>query len=141
MYADYNFYKNEYHGSVDEMRFPALAVKASAYLDYYTVGKAKLSRGLDALKMACCALVDKYYEIEEVSSATKQSATTALSVGKKSETVGSYSVTYQTADDFRAWKKETEGELSETAKMYLSGTNLLYRGGCRNVCTSYCNGL
>lgn len=139
MYADYDFYTTQYHGTVDEMDFPRLSVRASSFLDYYTMGKAKSNSDLEALKMACCALVDKYAEIESLSVASKKSVSDAVSVGKKSESVGSYSVTYQTADEFRAQEQALKAELSEIARMYLAGTNLLYRGGCRNVCPSHCN--
>lgn len=139
MYADYDFYTTHYHGTVNEFDFPRLSVKASAFLDYYTMGKAKFNSELEPLKMACCALVDKYAEIESLSAASKKSVSDAVSVGKKSESVGSYSVTYQTADEFRAQEQALKAELSEIARMYLAGTNLLYRGGCRNVCPSHCN--
>ena len=141
MYADYAYYTDQYHGTVGAADFPRLAVKASAFLDYYTMGKAKANSELEALKMACCALVDKYAEIEVLSAAAKKSVSDAVSVGKKSESVGSYSVTYQTADEFRAMEQQSRADLAEIARMYLAGTNLLYRGGCRNVCSTHCNGL
>ena len=122
MYADYNFYVTQYHGTVSESEYPHLAVKAGAFLDYYTMGRAKDNPELEAVKMAFCALVDKYSAIEQ------------NTAGKKSESVGSYSVTYQTVDEVRA-------ELADITRMYLAGTNLLYRGGCRNVCTAYRNRL
>lgn len=124
MYADYKFYSEQYHGTVGESDFPRLAVKAAAFLDYYTMGRVKSDPELDAVKMASCALVDKYSEIEQ----------NAAQTGKKSESVGSYSVTYQTAQEIKA-------ELADIARMYLAGTNLLYRGGCRNVCTAHGNRL
>ena len=124
MYADYKFYSEQYHGTVGESDYPRLAVKAAAFLDYYTMGRAKATPDLDAVKMASCALVDKYSEIEQ----------NAAHTGKKSESVGSYSVTYQTAQEIKA-------ELADIARMYFAGTNLLYRGGCRNVCTAYGNRL
>lgn len=141
MYADYTFYKDKYHGGLDELEYKGLAEKSSAYLDYYTMGKAKYNKDLEALKMACCALSDKYKEIEELSSAYKKISSDAVSVGKKSETVGSYSVTYLSASEFKGEMATLNSERAEIAKMYLAGTNLLYRGGCRDVCTSYCNRL
>ena len=141
MYADYNYYTTVYYGTVDESAFPRLATRASAYLDYFTMGKAKGSPEMDALKAACCALVDRYAEIEEVSAAARKNATAANSGGVKSESVGSYSVTYQTADEYRAMERELTAGLADIARMYLAGTDLLYRGGCRNVCTAHRNRL
>lgn len=132
IYASYSYYKNEYYGVLDnEQEFNRLAVRASAYLDYITMGKAKGVAELDALKKACCALVDKYSAIDAVIS----------SIGKKSETVGSYSVTYQTAAEVQAAEKEMMADLAAIARMHLAGTNLLYRGGCSCVCSSHGNSL
>ena len=39
-YADYTYYAGIYMGSVSEEDFPRLAVRASSFLDYYTMGKA-----------------------------------------------------------------------------------------------------
>ena len=141
MYATYEFYKESYGGAVSEGDFIRLGVKATAFLDYYTMGKAKNNSDMESVRLAFCALVDKYSEIEGVSLSAQKSVSGVSSVGKKSESVGSYSVTYQTADEFKAMERNLKAELAEICRMYLAGTNLLYRGGCRNVCTSYCNGL
>lgn len=141
MYATFEFYKNNYGGSVSEESFRHLAVKASVYLDYYTMGKAKNNADSDAVKTACCALVDKYSEIESISASAQKSASEAVSAGKKSESIGSYSVTYQTAEEFKAMEQNAKAELAEICRIYLAGTNLLYRGGCRYVCSAYRHGL
>mgnify|MGYP002676488224 CR=1 FL=1 len=57
-YADYIYYSETYIGNVSEEDFPRLAVRASSFLDYYTLNKAKDNADLDAVKMCCCALVD-----------------------------------------------------------------------------------
>ena len=52
-YADYTYYTDTFLGTaVKESDFPRLALRASSYLDYYTMGKAAKNAGLDALKMA-----------------------------------------------------------------------------------------
>ena len=58
-YADYDYYSGTYLGTVSEGDFPRLAVRASSFLDYYTQNRAKDNADLDAVKMCCCALVDK----------------------------------------------------------------------------------
>ena len=141
MYATYEFYKETYGGAVSEGDFLRLGLKATAFLDYYTMGKAKNNSDMESVRLAFCALVDKYSEIEAMSLAAQKSVSEAASVGKKSESVGSYSVTYQTSDELKAIERNLKEELAEICRMYLAGTNLLYRGGCRDVCTSYCNGL
>lgn len=55
-YADYIYYATVYMGgSLTEDIFPALAVKASAYVDYVTMGRAKNAFGdaADAVKTLC----------------------------------------------------------------------------------------
>ena len=63
-YADYDYYSGPYLGTVSEEDFPRLAVRASSFLDYYTQNRAKDNADMDAVKMCCCALVDKYQLIE-----------------------------------------------------------------------------
>jgi hypothetical protein len=93
-YADYDYYSGTYLGTVSEEDFPRLAVRASSFLDYYTQNRAKDNADMDAVKMCCCALVDKYQLIE----AAQQLAATKLTNAAtgddvKSETVGGYSRT------------------------------------------------
>ncbi len=133
VYADYNFYKTEYLGnSIKEEDFDRLALRASQFLDYYTMGKAKNAVGLENLKMACCAIADKYQVIENAQKAAEENFADGGSL--KSESVGSYSVSYQTASE-KATAAATSAESAEkslaaTARLYLVGTGLLYRGGC-----------
>lgn len=130
MYADYAYYADNYSGTlVDESSFPGLAVKASAYLDYYTMGKSKTSPELASLKMACCAIVDKLFEIDKVSALIAESVSVAVSGRKKSESVGAYSVTYQTTEELKSIERILRGELPGIVRLYLTGSGLLYRGG------------
>lgn len=134
IYADFEYYRDIYGGTlVLEENYHGLSVRASAYLDYYTLGKAKNNADLEAVKMACCALVDKYSEIDTMALKARESAYDVVSGAKKSESVGSYSVTYQGADDLANFAKDysekLKSELPEVVRTYLMGTNLLYRGG------------
>lgn len=93
-YADFEYYSGTYMGAVSENVFPRLVVRASSFLDYYTQNRAKDNADMDAVKMCCCALVDKYQLIE----AAQQLAATKLTNAAtgddvKSETVGGYSRT------------------------------------------------
>jgi aromatic ring hydroxylase len=114
MYADYSFYSGEYLGSViSEADFPRLSLRASKFLDYYTMNRAKDYGKDDALKHACCAVAEAYHIVEE--SEAKR--------GIASESVGSYSVSYREDRDVNKL-------LAESAKPFLAFTGLLYRGGC-----------
>lgn len=137
-YADYTYYSGNYMGTVSEEDFPRLAVRASSFLDYYTRNKAKDSADLDAVKMCCCALVDKYAIIEAAQAiAMKNLANASANDAEvKSETVGSYSRTLATGGESAlSALSATDGAkkmLAETCMEYLAHTGLLYRGGgCR----------
>lgn len=134
-YADYTYYSGNYMGTVSEEDFPRLAVRASSFLDYYTLNKAEDNADLDAVKMCCCALVDKYAVIEAAQAlAVKNLANAAANDAEvKSETVGSYSRTLATGGESAlAALNATDGAkklLAETCREYLAHTGLLYRGG------------
>lgn len=134
-YADYTYYSGTYMGTVSENDFPRLAVRASSFLDYYTMGKVENRADLDAVKMCCCALVDKYAIIEAAqAAATKNLAAAAAGAAEiKSETVGSYSRTLATGGESAlSALNATNGAkklLAATCNEYLAHTGLLYRGG------------
>lgn len=134
-YADYDYYSGTYMGTVSEEDFPRLAVRASSFLDYYTQNRAKDNAALDAVKMCCCALVDKYAVIEAAQAlAMKTLANAAASDAEvKSETVGDYSRTLSTGGESAVSAlAATDGArklLAETCVEYLAHTGLLYRGG------------
>lgn len=134
-YADFEYYSGTYMGTVSEEDFPRLAVRASSFIDYYTRNKAKDHADLDAVKMCCCALVDKYAVIEAAQAlAMKNLANAAANDAEvKSETVGSYSRTLATGGESAlSALNATDGAkklLAETCMEYLAHTGLLYRGG------------
>lgn len=69
-YADYRYYITTYLGTaIQEADFPRLSLRASSFLDYYTQGRAARNAGLDALKMACCAVAEQYQAIDAAPSA------------------------------------------------------------------------
>lgn len=138
VYADYTYYSGAYMGAVSEEDFPRLAVRASSFLDYYTCNRAADNAALDAVKMCCCALVDKYAVIEAAQAlAMKNLANAAANDAEvKSETVGNYSRTLSTGGESALSAINATGGakklLAETCMEYLAHTGLLYRGGgCR----------
>ena len=139
VYADYTYYSGAYMGTVSENDFPRLAVRASSFLDYYTMGKVASRADLDAVKMCCCALVDKYAIIEAAQTAAMKNLATAAGAAEvKSETVGSYSRTLATGGESAlSALNATDGAkklLAATCNEYLAHTGLLYRGGCGGEC-------
>lgn len=129
MYASYAFYEDEYFGSaLTEQEFARASKRASSFIDYYTMGKAKGYPDTDgALAMCCCALAEQYQIIEN---AKAQS----MSGGEvKSQTVGAWSKTYASGTETAEAARKV---LADIAMEYLAATGLLYRGGCR--CVSSC---
>ena len=136
VYADYTYYSGTYMGTVSEGDFPRLAVRASSFLDYYTQNRAKDNAELDAVKMCCCSLVDKYQVIEAAQQLAATKLTAALTGDDvKSETVGGYSRTLASGGESAVSAlSATDGAkklLAATCNEYLAHTGLLYRGrGC-----------
>lgn len=137
IYADYEFYSCCYYGNVNEEDFQRLAVRASSYLDYYTQNRAAKNTELQELKMACCALVDKYKAIETAQELAQKNLSAGLASDSgelQSETVGSYSRTVRSSGDssVAALKaaESIKASLADTAREYLAHTGLLYRGRC-----------
>ena len=135
-YAEYTYYAGIYMGSVSEGDFPRLAVRAGSFLDYYTQNRAKDNADMDAVKMCCCALVDKYAVIEAAQAlAQKNLANAAAGDAEiKSETVGGYSRTLATGGEsaLSALNATDSAKklLAAVCNEYLAHTGLLYRGGC-----------
>ena len=121
MYAEYDFYLNDYKGSVipDATAYDGVAVEASAYLDYITQNRIKgeelPSAVADKVKLAQCAIADVCY---------KQSQDDVANA-VASESVGNHSVTYSVS---KVGFRQRELEKYSKAKIYLHGTGLLYRG-------------
>ena len=127
IYADYAFYKDSYFGtSIQEADFPRLALRASAFLDYYTMGRAEKNADLEALKMACCAIAEAQQTVDAAQASTLKAAS---GDGIKSESVGSFTRTYQTASETAAASESAKASFAALARQYLAHTGLLYRGG------------
>ena len=141
-YADYDYYSGTYMGTVSEEDFPRLAVRASSFLDYYTQNRAKDNADMDAVKMCCCALVDKYQLIEAAQRLAATRLTAALTGDEvKSETVGGYSRTLASGGESAAAALSATDSarklLAETCNEYLAYTGLLYRGRGYGACTRH----
>ena len=130
IYADYNFYVSCFYGNViPEEEYAAAALRASQFLDYYTMNRAKQQPELEALKLACCALAEEYHTILTAKRHENQTADGEM----QSQTVGGYSVTYRSRGEaLSEASAQAQSRLVQVARQYLAHTGLLYRGGvCR----------
>ena len=117
-YADYTFYKEQFHGStIPEAAFSSAILRASIFVKYITTGKIEDIEIPEEAGMAACAVAEVMYRAD------------AEGQQKKSETVGNVSVSYVT--------EQHDGHVRETAmakKQYAAAypflihTGLLYRG-------------
>lgn len=147
-YADYEYYATTYLGTaIKEDDFPRLSLRASSFLDYYTMGKAAQNAALDALKMACCAIAEQYQYIDTAQALAQKSLSASLESGGElqSQTVGSWSKTYRSGGDSAQQAlssvQTAQAALGSVVQQYLAGTGLLYRGrGCCYV-PSCCDSL
>ena len=119
MYATYDYYTAEWYGTIitDSADFDKYAQRASDYLDYITMGKAKSYDDTnDALAKACCAIAEQIDLADSVGVAAGMVA---------SESVGSHSVSYRSGAEMKA---SLDASMLNAAQMYLLSTGLLYRG-------------
>lgn len=154
VYADYDFYSTVYFGAVKEDVFARLATRASSFIDYYTQhraqafllsskdeGDVETQVGLStipelaALKMCCCALVDKYAVIEAAQTTAIERSSGMSEPSVKSESVGGYSRTLATSTETvnaaLGIVQNGDALLAQTCRAYLGHTGLLSRGGGR----------
>ena len=140
VYTDYDYYSNVYLGSsISSNDFQRLAMRASAFLDYATMGRAAKHADLDAVKMACCAVADDYKTIDMAKALANKSLTASLESASggagelQSQSVGSWSKTYKSggssASEALGVTANAQETLLATAAMYLAGTGLLRARG------------
>lgn len=104
-YADYDFYKKVYRGTLSEDDFTRLSERASDYIDGRT-GYILKSAGIpeelsERVKKACCAVAETIRDNERGV--------------KTSEKVGNYSATFGVAT-----QRSAEQRLDDTVQLYLS---------------------
>lgn len=93
MYADYDFYLNDYYGNaISGEDFPRLSERASDYIIAATKGISDKVTGkaLEAVRKCSCAIADVLLD-EAIMTASTFSGETAVS----SETVGGWSKSYR----------------------------------------------
>lgn len=122
MYADYAFYREKWMGSLEEAAFSALELRAASFVREITFNRIK--EVSEDVQYATCAVIDCLNKWQ------KTEATLQENAGKKSESVGKYSVTYNTEALLGAepFESMTRKRAYAAAYPYLVHTGLLYRG-------------
>lgn len=118
-YVDYGFYKENWKGSlVDETAFSRDVIRASAEIDRMTFGRLVDTESVpEEVKFATCAVLDEQAKLQSGA---------ATHAGKKSETVGNYSVTYD--EELTAGSVKYHKLMKDAAEPYLVRTGLTSRG-------------
>ena len=113
-YCSYDFYQEEYGGNMPETFFSKLSIEASAYIKRNTYNNIEENNIPEEVKLCMCSITETLYKLEKRK-------------GKSSESVGSWSVNYQTYE-------EDDKELYNILINYLlyvkgkNGESILYRG-------------
>lgn len=111
IFADYEFYKST-GGDLSEVEFAKVAVKASAYIDKITFGRASENADDERVKRCCCELCDTLSAVSESSGG----------LVKQSESIGSWSVTYANSEN------TSESNYARAACRVWLPAEWLYRG-------------
>ena len=125
-YTDYAFYKNTYKGNMPQDDFNKLVIRAS-----YEVQKNIFNKDItgyeDEVQLATCSVADILLKIEQLEN-KKESI--VLNQILKSESVGDYSRTFDTANvnDIDVQISNQKEKIKEELRRYLLDTGLLYRG-------------
>lgn len=126
-YADYEYYATEFYGTaIDEDAFLALAGRASAYVDYVTMNRARnvTNDAMIAVKNAVCALAEVMQDGERLNSVAFNAERLVAS-----ESVGDWSKSYGTKAVSSADMQLLEARKREIAAMYLAPYGLLKARG------------
>lgn len=118
-YIDYNFYKNEYCGSMEftAENFRKCLIKAQSLIDMYTFNRCKNMQNIPSeVKYCCCELIELTEKYQEKVS---------MQSGISSEKIKNYSVTYESSNNLETQLKESE---KQVIYKWLENTGLIYRG-------------
>lgn len=112
MFADFEFYKNSYNGKVfkELYEYNRFGIEASGWIKSAILQNVPSGNNENIVKLLECKIADLIYNLENTAS-----------VGKSSESVGAYSVSY-TAEK----EKEKKEAIYSLIKTYLGSTGLLY---------------
>lgn len=118
-YADYTFYKEQFHGStIPEAAFSFVVLRASIYIKYITSGRIEDTEIPEEARMAACAVSEVMYKADAEGEQKE----------KKSETVGNVSVSYVTEQqDGQTREAAAAKKQYAVAYPYLIYTGLLDR--------------
>ena len=121
VYADYNFYTNEYLAgksvAVTAADFTFYARQASTVIDRYTHGNINADSVPEQVQYCCCELAELIH--------TADTSEAAKKAGIASESVQGWSQSYEST---QARQEAAQSAQRDCIYKWLSGTGLLYSG-------------
>lgn len=121
VYADYNFYTNEYlagkSAAVTAADFTFYARSASAIIDRYTHGNINADSVPEQVKYCCCELAELIH--------TADTSEAAKKAGIASESVQGWSQSYENSESRKNVLRVSQ---KDCIYKWLSNTGLLYSG-------------
>lgn len=121
VYADYNFYTNEYlagkSAAVTAADFTFYARQASAVIDRYAHGNINADCVPEQVKYCCCELAEQMH--------TADTSEAAKKAGIASESVQGWSQSYESAESRTSSLRSLQ---KDCIYKWLSNTGLLYSG-------------
>ena len=121
VYADYNFYTNEYlagkSAAVTAADFTFYARQASAVIDRYAHGNINADCVPEQVQYCCCELAEQIHTADTSEAANK--------AGIASESVQGWSQSYESSE---SRKNALRSSQKECIYKWLSNTGLLYSG-------------
>lgn len=124
IYADYEYYKDEYGGNmISENDFKMVAVKASERINAMTFGR--LENGIpdihsEKIRRCCCELAENIHKYGNTYGAENMAVS--------SEKIGAYSIDYKSTAEQISAVLALDDICNEIIRRHLSRTGLLYRG-------------
>ena len=119
MKVDYNFYKNEFHGDLNENEFEKNEVKARFLIHRYTFDRLLKTEDENIIYKAKLAICELLEDIELLSQTDNKIIA--------SESVGNHSITYDTGSTATT-KESIETRRVNIIRKYLGNTGLMFRG-------------
>lgn len=125
--VSYEYYKEDYKGSIPESSFRKYSINASSYLNNFTSKRITEEIIDNNIRNCCCEVIDLLFSQENLKERLLSSDAEILS-----ETTGSHSITLVNKSNIIEKQVLSDSELNKKiysiCYKYLFDTELLYRG-------------
>lgn len=125
--VNYEYYKEDYEGSIPESSYKKNSINASSYLNNFTSGRITEEILDDNIRNCCCEIIDILFSQESLKERLLSDDAEVLS-----ETTGSHSITLVSKSNIIEKQilsdKDLDKKIYSICYKYLFKTGLLYRG-------------